>query len=290
MKDIEQKCSFCGGTSQENPCPYCHMNKDLDAKISLRRSVIPKIVGVKSLTQVRRGCRVHGILMHGDDSDKRNLCIKSGDLLRLRRYFVDTNLQDLQVDFKKATAARRSEAIDRLSADKKSEAEESGGSGNVSPRRLSIFLSYRRSEAIGLPGRVFDRLSVDFSGHSIFFDIDSIPLGANFKDYIDSQVRSCDVVIVLMGENWLGAKGDSLRIEDPSDYVRLEVEAALANDLLVIPVFIGSASMPALHLLPPSIRSLAYLNGLTLDPGRDFHSHMSRLTKAIKKQSADCFD
>jgi hypothetical protein len=146
-----------------------------------------------------------------------------------------------------------------------------------------IFLSYRRQESAGVAGRIYDRLRTHLGDDGIFMDIDSIPFGVDFREYIRSAVDQCGVLLVVIGPNWAGAAGGPRRLDDPSDFVRLEIEAALERKLPVIPILIDRARMPSEADLPPSLAALAYRNGIDLDQGRDFHHHLDRLIKGLER-------
>jgi hypothetical protein len=148
----------------------------------------------------------------------------------------------------------------------------------------TIFISYRREDTIGLTGRIFDRLKVHFGLDSIMMDIDSIPYGADFREYIANAIDQCSVMLVVIGDKWFGTgnDGNSRRIDDVRDFVRLELETALNSNLTLIPVLIGSRPMPTEEELPQTIKSFAYKNAIQIDPGRDFHHHMDRLIQTLE--------
>ena len=89
-----------------------------------------------------------------------------------------------------------------------------------------IFISYRRDDSADVSGRIRDRLAEDFGGGAIFTDVDSIPLGVDFHEYIDRYVGQCEVFLPVIGKDWLRAIDDEgkLRLQDPADFVRLEIE------------------------------------------------------------------
>src|SRR5690242_18937343 len=93
----------------------------------------------------------------------------------------------------------------------------------------SIFVSYRRKDSASICGRIYDRLVERYGREWIFKDIDSIPLGVDFADYINECLSMCVVQLVLIGPQWLEIEDDhgQRRLNDPSDLVRLEVEVAL---------------------------------------------------------------
>src|SRR5262249_37070410 len=132
-------------------------------------------------------------------------------------------------------------------------------------------------------GRIYDRLEAHFGGDNVFMDIDAIPLGIDFRDYISQQVQQCDVLLAVIGDQWLDACNDrgERRLDDPSDFVRLEIEAALRRDIPVIPVLVGRATMPDENDLPPTLRNLSYRNAAEVRSGRDFRGHVERLIQGI---------
>jgi len=92
-----------------------------------------------------------------------------------------------------------------------------------------IFISYRRDDSAAYAGRLYDRLSHHFGKDQIFMDIDHIEPGEDFVEVIKQKVGTCNVLIVLISRNWLNAvdEGGTRRLEDPEDFVRLEITAAL---------------------------------------------------------------
>jgi hypothetical protein len=124
---------------------------------------------------------------------------------------------------------------------------------------LRIFLSYRREDASGHAGRLYDALSARFGADNVFMDIDTIDLGADFAEVITRAVASCDVLIALIGRHWL-----SERLENPDDFVRLEVEAGLERDVFVIPAYVQGAPQPTSEQLPDGLASLARRQGTEL--------------------------
>jgi len=145
-----------------------------------------------------------------------------------------------------------------------------------------IFLSYRRQDSIGVAGRIYDRLGAHFGFDSIFIDLDTIPFGVDVQEHIDAAVGQCAVLLAVIGSGWSGKIDASRRIDDPKDFVRIEIEAALQRDIPVIPILIDHARMPAEADLPPSLARLARRNAIDVDQGRDFHPHVDRLIRGIE--------
>jgi TIR domain len=122
-----------------------------------------------------------------------------------------------------------------------------------------VFISYRRDDTASAAGWLSDRLAGHLGRQQVFKDVDSIPLGDDAAQVIAAAVASCDAFVVLVGRRWLTASGPdgTRRLADPNDFVRLEIESALARDVCVIPVLIDGARMPQPGELPPSLAALA---------------------------------
>ncbi len=142
-----------------------------------------------------------------------------------------------------------------------------------------IFISYRRSDTKQIAGRICDRLIQKFGRDAVFMDIDNIPAGADFHEFIDETVAKADAVVLLIGDGWVSAADDrgSRRLDNPNDFVRIEIEMALKRKVPIIPVLIDGAAMPREEQLPGSLHPLLRKNAVPVDAGRDFHSHMDRL-------------
>lgn len=134
----------------------------------------------------------------------------------------------------------------------------------------TIFISYRRDDSAGYAGRIHERLASLFGTQSVFIDLDDIPPGVNFVRTIEDQVAACNVMLVLIGRRWLDSRDASgrRRIDDPQDFVRLEVAKGLAQNARVIPVLINNSSMPGERDLPDDLRKLASLQAIALSDER----------------------
>ncbi len=148
-----------------------------------------------------------------------------------------------------------------------------------------IFLSYRREDSADVSGRINDRLAQHFGQDAIFTDVDSIPLGIDFQQYIDEQVGKCDIFLAVIGRDWLSvtdADGRH-RLHQPEDFVRIEVESALRRKIPVIPLLVRQATMPSSDDMPDSLNDLATRNGMPIRPNPDFHGDMKRLISGIEQ-------
>lgn len=148
-----------------------------------------------------------------------------------------------------------------------------------------IFISYRRSDSADIAGRIYDRLIDSFGKNPIFKDVDSIPLGFDFKEYLDKKVSECNALLAIIGDRWVDAVDSTgkKRLEDPADFVRIEIESALERGIPVIPLLVRGAQMPTEQHLPPGLRKLVYRNGIPVRPDPDFHNDMNRLIAALEK-------
>jgi len=148
-----------------------------------------------------------------------------------------------------------------------------------------ILISYRREDSADVTGRIYDRLIQVFP-QSVFRDVDSIPLGVDFRAYLDEQVAKCDVFLAVIGRDWLrgkSRKGKS-RLEDPGDFVRIEIESALKRQIPLIPVLVQGAKIPAAECLPASIQDLSYRHAINVRVDPDFHRDMDRLIEFLRQQ------
>lgn len=149
-----------------------------------------------------------------------------------------------------------------------------------------IFITYRRLDSSSETGRIADRLQSHFGTESIFYDIATIPLGIDFPTYISNQLDKTDIFLVVIGDNWLNAKDaeGNRRIDNPKDWVRIEVSAALARENIpVIPVMVGEASNPPpKEMLPEELAHLADRNGIVLRSDTTFEGQIKKLIKYIK--------
>lgn len=147
-----------------------------------------------------------------------------------------------------------------------------------------IFVSYRREETEHLAGRLADRLVERFGESQVFMDIDSIPPGVDFAEAIQRAVSGCDVLLALIGRQWttLVDEQGRRRLDDPDDFVVLEVRAALDRNIPVIPVLVDGAVMPQRKELPRGLEQLSRRNAARLD-AVSFRLNVGWLLKHLEK-------
>jgi TIR domain/WD40-like Beta Propeller Repeat len=147
-----------------------------------------------------------------------------------------------------------------------------------------IFISYRRSDTPDAVGRIYDRLIAEFGKARVFKDVDSIPLGQDFRGHLNDIVGGCATVLAIIGPKWTDIRNEAgqKRLDDPDDFVRIELEAALARNVPVVPVLVGHAPMPGTSQLPSTLSSLAFRQSIEVRPDPDFHNDATRLVSALK--------
>ena len=150
---------------------------------------------------------------------------------------------------------------------------------------MKIFVSYRRDDSAGYAGRLYDYLSAHFGANSIFMDIDAIEPGEDFRKIISKAVETCDVVLVMLGKQWINitdAQGRR-RLDNPKDWVRMEVSAALSDRRIrVIPVLVRDATMPSDKELPEGLKELVWRNAIELSDSR-FQHDVNKLIRVIER-------
>ena len=147
----------------------------------------------------------------------------------------------------------------------------------------AFFISYRRSQNTWQARDIRKELAKRYGESRVFMDASSIDYGESFPDRITSAIRGCSVILGLIGPHWLEPTGGSRRIDDPNDWVRRELEAALERrEALLIPVLLDGASAPAAEDLPESIRALATRHAVVV-VGEDLATDIDKLLKSIER-------
>jgi hypothetical protein len=156
-----------------------------------------------------------------------------------------------------------------------------------------VFISYRRGDSAGYAGRVRDRLERELGRDLLFMDVDAIPLGKNFAKVLYEEVAKCGVLLAVIGPNWPDAHDEhgNRRLDDPKDFVRIEIAAALQRNIPVIPILLDGATIPKADQLPEDLKELASRNGMDIRHA-SFHDDMNRLIRGLKGQAdrADAVD
>ena len=145
-----------------------------------------------------------------------------------------------------------------------------------------IFISYRREDSGGYAGRIFDRLTTRLGHDNVFYDVDAIPPGRDFVEVLSERVGKCDVLLAVIGKHWISSLDaeNRRRLDDPQDFVRIEIEAALKRGIPVIPVLVDGAPMPRAEELPDSLKALVRRQAVEISHTR-FDTDAERLTEAL---------
>jgi len=149
----------------------------------------------------------------------------------------------------------------------------------------AIFIGYRRDDTADVAGRMHDAFAARFGKRRVFMDVDNLRPGADFGEYIKTVLPRCRVALILIGPNWLAARVErgARRLDDPNDWVRIEIETALATPGLdVVPVLVNGASMPRAEDLPESVRPLLRRHAAIIRRNPDFHDDVARLIAALR--------
>lgn len=147
----------------------------------------------------------------------------------------------------------------------------------------NVFISYRRDDAAGYARAIYEALTERFSPERVFMDVDAIEPGLPFDEVIRDAVGKCEVLLVLIGARWLAPRSEGgTRLDDERDFVRIEIAAALARKIRVIPVLLDGAPMPKEAELPEPLRGLVWRNAIELSNTR-FNADIDRLAEVLAK-------
>ena len=156
-------------------------------------------------------------------------------------------------------------------------------------RMPGIFISYRREDSPGHAGRIFDRLRSRFGSDVVFMDVAAIEAGVDFVDVLHKAVGSCDALLAVIGPQWLSAtQGGNRRLDDPRDFVRIEIAGALERNVRVLPVLVEGARVPPVESLPADLQALTRRQAIELRDARwddDIERLVEGLAKVLKTDS-----
>src|SRR5215813_2835413 len=97
--------------------------------------------------------------------------------------------------------------------------------------RDHIFISYRRDDARGASGRLYDWLRIGFGRERVFRDVHSIGVG-KWRDKIDAALAQSAVCVAVIGPRWANAENLLRLKKDEGDMVRHELITALGSDAI----------------------------------------------------------
>jgi TIR domain-containing protein/HEAT repeat protein len=148
-----------------------------------------------------------------------------------------------------------------------------------------IFINYRRDDSADAAGRLYDRLEQEFGKYSLFMDVETMRAGADFVTTLEQQVAACDLLVVVIGKSWLDFRDShgGRRLDNPNDFVRIEITSALRFRKRIVPVLVNQARMPSEDALPETLKPLSRLHGYRLTHER-FNADCQGLISALNEQ------
>lgn len=139
----------------------------------------------------------------------------------------------------------------------------------MSKHKPKIFITYRRDDSSGYAGRLHAALVKYFGVNQIFRDINTVKAGEDFYDVTERSVQSCDILIAIIGKQWLSMSNAGVRrLDEPDDFVRLEIAQALSRSIPVVPVLVQGATIPRAQDLPAELKSLTRHQAFELSDAR----------------------
>ncbi len=155
------------------------------------------------------------------------------------------------------------------------------GSGQ---ERRGLFIAYRRQDTQHVAGRIYDRLSERYGPDRVFKDVDSVPLGVDYRVHVEGLVALCQGAAILIGPAFLGeGMHGARRIDEPTDLLRAEIRSVLKSGIPVIPVLVDGAQVPREEEMPDDISALAFRNGLSVREDPHFHDDVDRLIEGLDR-------
>jgi len=145
-----------------------------------------------------------------------------------------------------------------------------------------IFISYRRKDSATITHSIYEQLTVQFGKGRVFMDSEVIRGGESFKEAIAARIKKTDVLLVVIGKNWLNELEEKKK-NGQEDYVQFELELAHSSGVNIIPVLVNDAVIPSPELLPAELDFLREKHALPVRVGSDFRRDINRLVKDILK-------
>ena len=147
-----------------------------------------------------------------------------------------------------------------------------------------VFISYRREDSAAYAGRLFDILSAEFGTANTFMDVDDIKGGDDFTTVIDRTLGGSDALVAVIGEHWLAVTepAGGRRLDNPNDFVRIEIAKALQRGIRVIPVLVGGAALPHPSDLPDNLRAMCERQAVEIRDTR-FHEDAKDLVDVLHR-------
>jgi len=147
-----------------------------------------------------------------------------------------------------------------------------------------VFISYRREDSPGHAGRIFDNLRARLGSDVVFMDVHAIDAGVDFAEALEDAIGSCDALLAIIGPSWISATDADgrRRLDDPRDFVRIEIGGALKRNVRVVPVLVENADMPTQDDLPDEIKALTRLNAVAMRDAR-WDADIDALVRSVER-------
>ena len=142
-----------------------------------------------------------------------------------------------------------------------------------------IFICYRREDSAYAAHQIYKELTDKFGEESVVFDVDTIPLGTDFRSYLNHEVSKCDILLAVIGDQWIEILKQ--KVNETNDFVRIEIQAALERQIPVVPVLVGKAAVPIEQDLPHDLADLAYKQAAEVRTGPDNGAQLKRLIEGL---------
>ena len=151
----------------------------------------------------------------------------------------------------------------------------------------NVFVSYRREESAHVAGRIYDHLEREFGVGKVFFDVENIPIGVDFRSSIRNALLKSQALVLVIGKQWVkrfrrSATWLSWRVSRTIDYVHVEIELALNHNVRILPLLVDGARMPSEADLPDEISQICYFQAAQIREGLDFRADIAKIIVAIK--------
>jgi hypothetical protein len=153
----------------------------------------------------------------------------------------------------------------------------------AAPHTGRIFVAYRRSDSRHITGRIYDRLAEHFGPERVLRDVDSFPLGVDFRESAAGAISSCSVALVVIGSRFLEREADGRRIDVDTEHLRIELRSILDTGIPLIPVLVDGAAVPERDDLPEDVSSIAYRNGVEIREDPYFRDDVQRLIAGVDR-------
>jgi TIR domain len=146
-----------------------------------------------------------------------------------------------------------------------------------------IFMCHRRGDDDAMMRLLYDRLEQEFGREEMLVDVDAIPLGMDFRNVLQEAVSRSEVMLVLIGPRWLTKLDHDgrRRVDNPHDFVRMEIEQALQLSVPIIPVLLDGAPFPKLNEVPDTLRPLLFRHAVAISSA-SFQSDLEKLVRTLR--------